>query len=521
MADARSGARGRTAGQWMLASLLVLNLIVLARGVLAFAVHSFVRVIEPSAIQWLEPIFFRSALRVFENLPLYGPPTSEYVSGMYTPLPDLVNGAVLRIFGVAYPPLRVVSFLAFVALLALLFRWIQRETRSAVQAAICVGLALTISGQMRHWFSSVNIDAAYLLWGLAGFYLLYHQPGSRRATAASALCLAASFLCKPQGFVLAAAAFAFVLLHESRALALLFAAVCASVAGLVSLVYLAASDGWYWTSMVTVPFEYPSKPDAKFLRGLWKTSRLGTLSFFLLLPWLARLLARPRVRRRATLLLLLSSAMLALSYLSFNKAGGDYNSLAPTLFLGMLGFGLLPALSSGGGGPGPVPLRLMWLCIAAFVLYTGFPRSLHAARHLLEAPSFSAGRAKLFQPHRAFELRLTGAMAEAENPFVGARPRLQYALGKPLTTHQTPLYNLTVRTKLNGVRDIFGDGIERHEFDRILLWEYPASPLTREVQEHYERAGELGNDPLLRQLRVAWWRPRRPAAPPRTGLVDE
>lgn len=499
-----AGVRGEGARRLLLA----LNLVLLARGVFFYAVYTFARLIEPSAILWLEPIFFRSALRVFENLPLYGPPTSEYVSGMYTPLMDLVNGQVFRLLGVSYPPLRVVSFLAFAALLGLVFRWVQRETRSALRAAICVGLVLTLCGQVRHWFSSVNVDAAYLVFGIAGFYLLYFQPGSRRAVMGSALCLALSFLCKPQGFVLAAAAFAFVLLTESRRHALLFAAVCASLAGAVSLVYLVASHGWYWTSMVTVPFEYPSKPDPKLLRGLWRTSHLGTAAVFGALPLLGWLLRRAEVRRRALLLLLLGGAAFALSYLSYNKAGGDYNSLVPALLVGLLGFGVLPALCGLRPGSAALAVQLAWLGVAAWVLHGGFVRSEHAARRLLAAGDFAAGRDVLFAPNREFELRVTGALAEADHPFVGARPRLQVALGKPLTTHQTPLYNLTVRTKMLGVRDIFGDAIERHAFDRIVLWEYPASPLTREVERYYELGGVIGHDPLLRQMRVGWWKPR-------------
>jgi hypothetical protein len=500
----------RDPARWILFLLLAFNLIALARGVFAHALHSFARIVEPSAILWLEPIFLRSALRASENLPLYVAPTSEYVSGMYTPLVDLVHGWILGVFGVSYPPLRVFAFVVFVGLLALFFRWVQRETRSALFAAICVGLVLTMSHQVRYWFSSVNVDAAYLLAGFGGAYVLRFSAGTRGGAALAGALMALSFLCKPQGFVLSAMGFAYLIAVERRHL-LWYAGTCALLAGAPSLYYLVASDGWYWTSMVTVPFEYPSKATPRLLRSLAATSWLGAFSLFAALPVLATLIRDPEKRRPALLLLLLGVGSLLISVPSFNKAGGDFNSLYPALLVGMLCFAVVPSLVSRPGNN--LPMRLAQLAVAALLLQIGFQRSENVTETLLAAESIDAGRARVFAPQRAFELRVSSALAEAEVPFVGARPRLQHALGKPLNTHQTPLYNLTVRTRLKTIPEIFGDRIERQAFDRILLWEYPDSPLTAEVQKHYRRAGDIGDDPLLSQLRVAWWRPKRNLPP--------
>jgi hypothetical protein len=501
----------RDPARWMLILLLAFDLVALARGVFAHALHSFARIVEPSAILWLEPIFLRSALRATENLPLYVAPTSEYVSGMYTPLVDLVHGWILGVFGVSYPPLRAFAFAVFVGLLALFFRWVQRETRSVLFAAISAGLVLTMSHQVRYWFSSVNVDAAYLLAGFGGAYLLRFHGATRSGAAAAGGLMALSFFCKPQGFVLAAMGFAYLLIVERRQLAW-YAGVCAGIAGLPSLYYLVVSDGWYWTSMVTVPFEYPSKTTPRLLRSLVSTSWLGAFSLFAALPVLASLLRDPERRRPALLLLLLGIGSLLISVPSFNKAGGDFNSLYPALLTGMLCFAVLPSLVSGPGGT--LSMRLAQLAVAALLLQIGFQRSENITSTLLSAESMDAGRARVFAPQRDFELRVSSALAEAEVPFVGARPRLQHALGKPLNTHQTPLYNLTVRTRMKTIPEIFGDRIERHAFDRIVLWEYPDSPLTAEVQKHYRRGGEIGADPLLSQLHVAWWRPKRNVSTP-------
>jgi hypothetical protein len=308
--------------------------------------------------------------------------------------------------------------------------------------------------------------------------------------------------------------FAYLLVVERRHLPW-YAGVCAAVAGLPSLYYVVASDGWYWTSMVTVPFEYPSKAVPRFLRSLASTSWLGAISLFAALPVLASLLRDPEKRRPALLFLLLGIGSLLISIPSFNKAGGDFNSLYPALLTGMLCFAVIPSLVSGPGGN--LSMRLAQLAVAALLLQIGFQRSENITSTLLAAESIDAGRARVFAPQRDFELRISSALAEAEVPFVGARPRLQHALGKPLNTHQTPLYNLTVRTRMKTIPDIFGDRIERHAYDRIVLWEYPDSPLTAEVQKHYRRGGEIGSDPLLSQLRVTWWRPK--VNVPRSGAA--
>ena len=78
--------------------------------------------------------------RILSGQPLYVAPTLEYVPLVYGPIYFYVSALVARVLGETYVPLRLVSLLASIGSLALVFRLVQRETGSARAGLVAAGL---------------------------------------------------------------------------------------------------------------------------------------------------------------------------------------------------------------------------------------------------------------------------------------------------------------------------------------------------------------------------------------------
>src|SRR5262245_11458385 len=84
------------------------------------------RVPYPFELEWLEGLSLHHVQRLLQGRPLYAPPSLEFISFDYTPLYFHVAAFASRLLGPGFAPLRVVSLLASLGSLGLVFALARR-----------------------------------------------------------------------------------------------------------------------------------------------------------------------------------------------------------------------------------------------------------------------------------------------------------------------------------------------------------------------------------------------------------
>lgn len=470
----------------------------------------WLRVFVPYAIQWLEPLFLHSALRAWHHQPLYGPPTVDFIGGMYTPGYDFASALLFDLFGVGFAPMRLLSFGAFVAVLVIVGIWVFAATRCTLWAIVAPCLVVPLCEQPILWCSTANVDSVYLAMVLAACALAYWKSDETWAIIAAALLSAFAFLVKQQAFLLAGALTIYCLSLDRRK-GFLFAAVCAGTAGLASLVLLISSSGWFWTTAVTMPGSMPWNEQASFFQASFQLAPVATLLFFAGPVLLCTLPAPRGIRGHRVFWLSTWVAIFVTSYAGLLKEGGNFNSVIPLYTYGVLMVATAPGAlqpTAAANEMRDAALTIGFLTVT-LAMHMGVSRADSLYLIAKQSTSWEEARERAYQPVYAFEKNLREVISHYEGRvFVGARALQPFQLGQPGNFHQTVLYNGTVRTDTYDMAEVLEDALRLHEFDAMILWKYWQPTLQEFVSKYYRKVGSLGYDPLERSLQVEIWVPR-------------
>ena len=389
----------------------------------------------------------------------------------------------------------------------LLWQWVRRETRDELWAVVTAVVMLAVSEPLHNWLTHCNIDAPFLLFGMLGFYLLRFHPGQRPAVVAAALSMALSFLFKQHGLLLAASALLY-LVTVDRSLAAVFATVLSVFAGLLVLMLVVRSGGWYWTAAVEIPLHSIWKEHPRFLQDLFRSPALGILALVFLAGGTAVLFRLNEGKGR--LFAALFGAALVVSFLGYQKQGGARNSLLPIYVVGTLALGMAPSALQGVR-----PRRLCrhavkaaLLVIALVVLHLGFVGARKRAADAGWTAPWSSSRTPTYRSYSRFERRIEAAVRSLPGEvFVGARFLALEDQGRPLNFHQTALYEGTVRTSEYDVDEIIGADLAAHRYRAMIVWAYREKPFRALLERYYRKGKKLGRDPFL-GMDVHVWTPR-------------
>ncbi len=477
------------------------------------ATHAFLRMTigrlaEPCALWWLEPLFFRAALAAHHGTPLYGPPSLDYTPGIYNPGLAVAGGLLLSVFGDELTVVRTFSFTCLLALATLIAWWSAREAKSPAVGIVAFSLVLSTVTSMGTPLTVTNVDVPCVLFCvLACFLVAREQTDSIAATVAAAFCVVIAFAFKQPGCLIAAP-IALHLLTQRPKRALLFVAVTAGLAGAMVGALLLASSGWYWTYAVKIPLHTERVPQPQLLATLLKEHRLATRAAQGM-PLLLMVLGPKHTR---WLWLPLAATFTLMAYLGVSKAGGGSNTLLPFYVGGVLLFVMLPQLTQVWRGRRAAQVIELLLVAAVIGVGATFSNAKLEEFCRLEAGLVRAsvhGRPerKLLAPIHAFEARLRQRIQRLPKPvFVGAR---FFGAGWPMNTHQTPLYEGSVRTAFFDVPKSLDPVLSSHHYASMVVWDYPHDIGFKErLKRYYEPKGTIGTDPLV-GLRVRIWKPRR------------
>lgn len=223
-----------------------LRYLVLALGIVFIIVYIalvFFRIRYPFELEWMEGGSVDHVRRILAAERLYVRPSLEFVPFVYPPLYYYVSALVSLFTGVGFLPLRLVSFIASLGCLVVIFQFVKRETGSAFSGILASGLfaaTFRISGA---WFDIARVDSLFLFFFLAGLYTIRFRVSPKSYVLAGVL-FSLSFLTKQIAFVIFVPIAFYCILYNWRTSIFLIGTIVATIAA-STFVLDGIHDGWY------------------------------------------------------------------------------------------------------------------------------------------------------------------------------------------------------------------------------------------------------------------------------------
>jgi 4-amino-4-deoxy-L-arabinose transferase-like glycosyltransferase len=175
--------------------LRTIALVLPAAYILLYVVLALWRISYPYELEWQEGSMVDHVRRVLLGLPLYTMPSVEWVAAIYPPLYYWVCAGVALLTGIGFWPLRLVSFLASLGCMVVLFDFVRRETEDKWAGITAAGLFAALYSMSSAWLDLARVDSLFLFLLLAGIWALRYLR-TRAGYILAALLIALSVLTK-------------------------------------------------------------------------------------------------------------------------------------------------------------------------------------------------------------------------------------------------------------------------------------------------------------------------------------
>lgn len=305
--------------------------------VVTYLAVALLRLPYPFELEFMEGDSVDQVWRVLRGLPLYVPPSVDFVPAMYTPLYYYIGAAFSSVMGLGFVPLRIVSLLASLACFALIGSFVWKLSRDRWAAWLAVGLFAATYQECGAWFDTARVDTPMVAFMLGAVWLAWFAAKRRHVIASAVLCAAAIFT-KQTAILLPVTLLLYLLLTEKKR-ALEFGVAFVIALGVPLLLLQRASQGWFSIYTVTVPAAHPW--DWPMLISFWTQDILLPLPIaFALAAFYAILLWRDGKRSELLFLLLAGAGVVAAAYAPRVKAGNFDNDLVPAYAFLALVFGI-------------------------------------------------------------------------------------------------------------------------------------------------------------------------------------
>jgi hypothetical protein len=227
---------------WLRRGVLGLSLL----WAIVLAVVFALRVGFPLELEWMEGGSLQQAYRVQQGLPVYGPPSPEFVPFLYPPLYPALLAVLGFVFPLGFGLGRCVSILSVLATGVALWRIGRVEDKPVAHRALAIGLFSSGYIFSFRWLDLARGDALFLALLLWGLVLLRESEGSwRRAVLAGTLVALAFWTKQTAAVFVLASGLAGLLIAPRQIWA--YAGTIAVIDGGGVLLGQSLTDGWLWT----------------------------------------------------------------------------------------------------------------------------------------------------------------------------------------------------------------------------------------------------------------------------------
>ena len=236
------------------------------------------RIAYPYDLEWMEGGMLLHALRVVEGKPIYGPPSVEFISFLYTPFYGQLVGWLGKVVGLSYLLGRLVSVISFTAVLAVVFLAVRRQCgrgwAGALWGLAAAGLVASTFQHTGAWYDLVRNDSLYLGLVASSLYLLrYHNSSTRWVAVAAVLAVLAFFTKQTASLFIVLSGVTLLLMSWRRHP--IYVVIVGAGTGALLLLGNALTDGWFWK----YTFEMHQGHDLYWDR-IWPVTELTLLGFF-------------------------------------------------------------------------------------------------------------------------------------------------------------------------------------------------------------------------------------------------
>jgi hypothetical protein len=253
--ESRVVSYGRAMRRWSDGLAVLLPVAVAAVVVTNVLLGFAARVGAPFDLEWMEGGQLVHAWRLAEGLPLFAPPSEDWVPFVYPPGYPAVVAALGEVFGVSLPLGRVVSIAGTIAAAAAAFHLVHHVGRSPLFALVAAATFLGTWPQAGAFYDIVRADGLFV--GLLGGALALAFDGRRGTGLAAGLLLAAAIPVKHSAlpFVLPVA----LAVASRRGAREGWIAVASALVppALLALWLQVRSDGAFLNYIVDVPLTHP------------------------------------------------------------------------------------------------------------------------------------------------------------------------------------------------------------------------------------------------------------------------
>ncbi|MFO7563488.1 MAG: glycosyltransferase family 87 protein [Enhygromyxa sp.] len=204
------------------------------------------RVGFPLELEWMEGGSLQQAFRVQQGLPIYGPPSPDFVPFLYPPLYPALLAALGWVFPLGYGLARAVSIAAVLATCVGLWRLCRFEHKPIAHRAAAIGLFLSGYVFAFRWLDLARGDALFLALVLWGLVLLRESEGNWKKAVLAGTLVALGFWTKQTAAVFVLASALAGLLVAPREF-WIYAGTIAVIDGGGVLLGQWLTEGWLWT----------------------------------------------------------------------------------------------------------------------------------------------------------------------------------------------------------------------------------------------------------------------------------
>ena len=463
-------------------------------GALAFAQHLGLflgRAGFPLDLEWMEGGMLLHAQRLAEGKNIYVPPSLEFIPYLYTPLYPALLALLSKLAPLGYLLGRLVSIVAFLTALGLLFyaalrqaldvpvrsarvsgswpparlRWVVVEPVVGMAAAGAVAASFTFTGS---FYDLVRADSLLLALEAAALTAALFGTGLRTAAVAGLL-IALGFFTKQTASVLGLAiGLGLLVSHWRRAIVYGLTAAAALAAGLLLLNL--TSDGWFWRYVFELHQSHGFNARLAYVETPLRLLRQYGLVYGALGLALLALAVGGRLQRRDIIHLLAAVAGFAAACVGFGTQWAFDNAFIPAVYFPLYSTGVLGARLAGWAleevRPGPALSAGLGACFVCAALVLQILPHAVPERRFAPGPNDRAAAERFLTKLRALEGPL----------FIPFHPYYAVLAGSPAHVHRMGV--LDVAARLGRPADL-DQSLAQGRFAHVILdwksqpWEWP------------------------------------------------
>jgi 4-amino-4-deoxy-L-arabinose transferase-like glycosyltransferase len=305
--------------------------------VLVYLILVYFRINYPFELEWMEGCSVDHVIRILSGQKLYVAPSLEFVPFIYTPVYFYVSAALSKIIGTGFLSLRLVSFISSLGCFLVIFLIVKKETKSSFWGILAAGLFAATYRIGGAWFDIARSDSLFLLFLLAGLYLIKFKKSSVWYLLAGVL-VSLSFLTKQTALFISIPIMLYCLLLNRREW-IYFVGSVVLIIGISTFLLNRIHDGWYNYYVFDLPRQHSL---VKYmLVEFWTRDLISKLPIACILSlfYLYALLKNTN-KRNFLFYLLMPVGMLGGAWFSRLHQGGYDNVLFPAYAALSILFGL-------------------------------------------------------------------------------------------------------------------------------------------------------------------------------------